>query len=129
MFKKYEEIIRYLVVGVMTTVISVIAYWLFARWVHISYMMSTVLSWIVSVLFAFIMNKCFVFQRKSWNFLQVVKESVDFVLCRIMTLFIEMVMMWFFVDLIVFDDMISKIIVQVVVIVLNYIFSKLFVFR
>lgn len=126
---KYSEIIRYLIVGVLTTVVSIVSYFVCAKICMISYMISTVLSWIISVLFAFVTNKWFVFQSKTKEKQKVFKECIDFFGCRIMTLLIEMVMMWLFVDMIHVDDVISKIIVQFVVIVLNYVFSKLFVFQ
>lgn len=129
LINKYGEIIRYLVVGVLTTLVSVLSYYVCARMFTIGYMLSTVLSWIISVLFAFVTNKWFVFQSKTCEKYKIFKECGDFFLCRIVTLLIEMIMMWVFVDMIHVDDMISKIIVQFVLIVLNYVFSKLFVFK
>ena len=126
---KYGEIIRYLIVGVLTTLVSIVSYFVCARIFLISYMISTVLSWILSVLFAFFTNKYFVFQSKSGDKNRIFRECIDFFGCRIVTLIIEIIIMWLFVDMIHVDDMISKIVVQFIVVVLNYVFSKLFVFQ
>ena len=126
---KYGEIIRYLIVGVLTTLVSVFSYYVCARIFNIGYMSSTVLSWIISVLFAFVTNKCFVFQSRSCEKYNVFKECINFFLCRIVTLFVEMVLMWLLVDIVHVDDVMSKMVVQFVVIVLNYVFSKFLVFK
>lgn len=83
---------------------------------------ANVISWIISVSFAYITNRVFVFKSKSKNIL---KEVVSFVSARVITLFIDMFIMFLMVTLVGINDKISKIIVQVMVIVLNYIFSKL----
>ena len=129
LINKYGEIIRYLIVGVLTTLVSVLSYYVCARIFTIGYMISTVLSWIISVLFAFITNKYFVFQSESGDKNRIFRECIDFFGCRIITLIIEIIIMWLFVDMIHVDDMISKIVVQFIVVVLNYVFSKLFVFQ
>ena len=126
LYKKYEEIINYLIVGGMTTLVSISIYALFTKCFHINYMIANVISWIISVLFAYITNRIFVFKSKSEN---IVLEIYQFFKYRIFSFLIEIFLMYVFVELINIDDMISKVIVQVIVIVLNYVFSKLFVFK
>ena len=126
LYKKYEEIINYLIVGGMTTLVSIVVYALFVKCFHVNYMLANVISWIISVLFAYITNRIFVFKSKSEN---IVLEIYQFFKYRIFSFLIEILLMYIFVELINIDDMISKVIVQVIVIVLNYIFSKLFVFK
>lgn len=126
LYKKYEEIINYLIVGGMTTLVSISIYALFTKCFHINYMIANVISWIISVLFAYITNRIFVFKSKSEN---IVLEIYQFFKYRIFSFLIEIFLMYVFVELINIDDMISKVIVQIIVIVLNYVFSKLFVFK
>lgn len=126
LYKKYEEIINYLIVGGMTTLVSISIYALFTKCFHINYMIANVISWIISVLFAYVTNRIFVFKSKSEN---IVLEIYQFFKYRIFSFLIEIFLMYVFVELINIDDMISKVIVQIIVIVLNYVFSKLFVFK
>ncbi len=126
LYKKYEEIINYLIVGGMTTLVSIVIYALCTKAFHINYMIANVISWIISVLFAYVTNRIFVFKSKSDN---IFLEVYQFFKYRVISLGIELLLMYVFVELINIDDMISKIIVQVIVIVLNYVFSKLFVFK
>ncbi len=126
LYKKYKEIINYLIFGGLTTLISIITYALFAKLFHIDYLISNVLSWIISVLFAYITNKIFVFESKSKKN---IKEITSFFFFRVVSLIMEMVILYIFVDMLHIDDLVTKIIAQIIVIVANYIFSKVFVFK
>ena len=126
LYKKYKEIINYLIFGGLTTVVSIATYALFAKVFHIDYLISNVLSWILAVLFAYITNKIFVFESKSKKN---VKEITSFFFFRIISLVMEMIILYIFVDMLHIDDLITKIIAQVIVIVSNYVFSKVFVFK
>ena len=126
LYKKYEEIINYLIVGGMTTLVSICVYALCTKCFNINYMIANVISWIISVLFAYITNRIFVFKSKSND---IFIEIYQFFKYRVFSFLIEIFLMYVFVELISIDDMISKVIVQVIVIVLNYVFSKLFVFK
>ena len=125
-YKKYEEIINYLIFGVLTTLVSILSYAFFTRLVNFDYVISNILSWILSVTFAFFTNQKYVFKTSSSN---KIKDMFKFYLSRLTSLGIELITMYILVTLLSLNDMISKIIVQFVVIVLNYIFSKLFVFK
>lgn len=125
-YKKYDEIINYLIFGGLTTVVSVLSYTLFTRLFSINYLVSNVISWIISVTFAYVTNKFFVFKTKEKN---VIKESLMFYLSRIGSLLIESLMMYILVDLLCYNDLICKVIAQIIVILFNYIFSKLIVFK
>jgi putative flippase GtrA len=129
--KKNEEIIVYLIVGGLTTLISLITYYLCVNTFlnpndAIQLQIANILSWIISVSFAYITNRVFVFKSKSKKIL---KEIISFVGARIITLLLDMFIMFFMVTLLHINDSISKIFSQILVIVLNYIFSKLFVFK
>ena len=126
LYKKYEEIINYLIFGFLTTVVSIASYALFTRVCHIDIYISNILSWIAAVTFAFVTNKIYVFKSKSKNLFS---EIIKFFTSRIASLVIELIIMYLLVNIIHLDDMISKIIVQVIVIILNYVFSKIFVFK
>lgn len=125
LYIKYKEIIHYIIVGVLTTFVSIGSYWLF-RQLMISYLISSVLSWIAAVIFAFFANRLFVFYSDERN---IVKELSAFISVRLLTLFIEIAFMFIAVDLFKSDDMIAKIVGQVIILILNYIFSKLIVFK
>jgi len=126
LYNKYKEIINYLIFGVLTTIVSILSYALFTRIFHIDIYISSVLSWILAVTFAFITNRIFVFNSKEKN---IILELIKFYLSRLASLGIELLLMYLFVKIFNINDMISKIIVQGIVIVLNYIFSKIFVFK
>jgi putative flippase GtrA len=126
LYKKYEEIINYLIVGVLTTLVSILSYALLTRVCHIDVNTSTILSWVISVTFAFFTNKLYVFKSKNKK---IIDEMFKFYTSRLASLGIEVLIMNLLVFVIHIDDMISKIIVQVIVIILNYILSKIFVFK
>ena len=125
-YKKYEEIINYLIFGVLTTLVSILSYAFFTRLINFDYVISNILSWILSVTFAFFTNQKYVFKTSSSN---KIKDMFKFYLSRLTSLGIELITMYILVTLLSLNDMISKIIVQFIVIVLNYVLSKLFVFK
>ncbi len=130
-YKKYAEIINYLIVGILTTVVSMATYFIC---VHtfltatnpLELQVANVISWILAVLFAFITNKRFVFKSKTKKY---GKEMISFFTSRLLTLFLDMGTMFIAVTIFSLSDTIAKLISQVIVTILNYIFSKLFVFK
>ena len=124
LYKKYKEIIDYVIVGVLTTIVSIASYWVL-RFIIDGYMINTIISWICAVLFAYFANRKYVFRSKSDKILD---EFSKFVGCRLLTLGMEIVLMYVFVSLFKINDMIAKIILQVIILILNYVFSKFFVF-
>lgn len=129
-YKKYEEKINYLIFGVLTTFVNLIVYALCTKLFSINYMISNIIAWILSVLFAYITNKKYVFKSKCDSNKKVVYEIFQFFKYRILSFIIcDMLLLCLFVELLNMNDMIAKVIIQVVVIVLNYLFSKLFVFK
>ena len=125
LYKKYKEIINYIIVGGCTTIVSIASYFLF-RLIISNYLVCTILSWIVAVIFAYFTNRIFVFNSKNKN---IFLELIKFVFARVLSLLSELLVMFILVDLVNIDDKISKIIVQFIVLVLNYVFSKVFVFK
>lgn len=133
LYKKYQEIINYLIVGVLTTVVSIVTYFLFSLILDIEnnilFILANVLSWICAVIFAYITNKKFVFNTTTSNKKEEIKVFSMFVSSRITTLLIELAFMFITVKVILINDKIAKVIAQFIVIVLNYVLSKLFVFK
>ena len=126
-YKQYEEIINYLFMGGCTTIVSIGTYWLFSSVFKIHYQVSNVLSWFFAVAFAYITNKLFVFKvKKSENLFNEIYQFVKF---RIISLVIDMATMYVLVDLIKMNNLLAKVLVQIIVVVLNYVFSKLFIFK
>ena len=99
LYKKYEEIINYLIVGVLTTIVSLVVKWGLLFTVldpknSVQLQVAVVISWIAAVVFAYITNRIFVFKSKSKKIL---KEIMSFFGARLLTLGLEMIIMWFFV--------------------------------
>ncbi len=135
LFYKYEEIIRYLIVGGLTTVVSLgVKYLLLFTILEANnayeLQIAVIVSWICAVLFAYFANRIFVFKSKSKNYL---KEMGSFLGGRILTLLMEMFIMWFFVTLLGFNSdfwvIVFTIICQILITIANYIISKIFVFK
>ena len=129
--KNYREIFRYLIVGGLTTVVSLGVYYGLTWTVldpnnGVQLQIANIVSWIAAVTFAYFANRKYVFRSENKNILQ---EAAAFFAARIGTLLMDMGIMFVFVTLLGFDDRIMKLVVQVVVTVANYVFSKLMVFR
>ena len=129
LLKKYKSTILYLVFGGFTTLINIVVYSLLYYICSISNSLSNVIAWVVSVLFAFITNKLFVFENKSFAFAKLLYEIGTFFLCRLATGGLDLLLMYFFVDICSFHALLMKVISNVIVIILNYFASKLLVFK
>ncbi len=129
LFMKYKEAILYLVFGVLTTLINIVVYALSTRLLEIDVYTSNVIAWVLSVLFAYITNRKYVFNSKANELNTKIKELLSFYSCRLLTFGIDMLLMFILIDLISINDMISKIIVNIIIIILNYILSKFLVFK
>ena len=131
LLKKYKEIISYLIFGVLTTVVSLLIYYISVFTIldpdnAFELQIANIISWIAGVCFAYFTNRKYVFESNEKNKL---KEASKFVLARVVTLIMDMVIMWVGVTLLHKNDKIIKLISQVVIIVSNYVFSKIFVFK
>lgn len=131
LYNKYKEIINYLIFGVLTTLISLATYYALTFTVlnadkALELQIANVVSWITSVTFAYFTNRSFVFESKEKLSL---KEAFSFYMSRVSTLLLDMGLMYLLVTVLSFNDKLVKIIVQVVVIVLNYVLSKFIVFK
>lgn len=130
LYKKYEELVNYLVVGVMTTVISWVVYAICKLIMNVDnaivMQIAVFLRWFAGVVFSYFMSRKFVFKSKNPKIL---KEAVDFTTSRIVTLFLDMFVMWLLPTIFKVDDWIATFISAVLVVIMNYIFSKFIVFR
>ncbi len=129
LFKKYESIISYGFFGVLTTLVNIISYYAFSHLLHFSTVTSTVYAWIFAVTFALITNKIWVFKSKKWDKKTLIKETISFFTCRFLTGVLDVVLMYVFVDILNFNDVIIKTLSNILVIVLNYVASKLIIFN
>lgn len=143
LFVKYKELISYVFFGVLATIVSIGTFKLFdAVLGEKLYLISNVISWIITVIFAYITNKLWVFESKSWKADVVIKELIGFFGARLFSLGVEEFGLWLLIDALnmgalsldfmsfyINGNMIAKLIMQVVVVILNYVFSKLIVFR
>jgi len=126
---KYKEVISYLFFGVLTTVVNFVVYFACTDGLHINYLAATAVSWVAAVLFAYVTNRKWVFESKVRGFMPILREMAVFVGCRVFSGVMDMGIMFISVDMIGISDRIAKFITQVAVVVLNYIFSKIIIFR
>ena len=131
LYQKYKELINYLIVGGLTTVVSLGVYYgcvltFLNPEVAVQLQAANVLSWIAAVTFAYFTNRKYVFESKNENRLQ---EAAAFYGSRVTTLLLDMLCMFLMVTLLRWNDKVAKLIVQVLVTVANYILSKFLVFR
>ena len=127
-YNKIKEILWYGFFGILTTLINIVSFYLLDK-TGMNVYVNNLIAWILSVLFAFITNKLFVFNSKSLDKTIVMKEIISFFFFRILSLGIDMAGMYICISLLHIDKLVSKIIMNIIVIVSNYIFSKSFIFK
>ncbi len=126
----HKEVINYLIFGGLTTVVNFISYFLFAKIIKIDEVLSSGLAWFVSVLFAYITNKIFVFESKKTTKKAVIIECLSFFAARILSgILCDVGTFAIMVKVLHINDVVAKLITQVMVVVVNYVLSKLVVFR
>ena len=149
LFNKYKEVISYLFFGVLTTLVNFVSFWAFNKILGESlYLISNVIAWVISVVFAYVTNKLWVFESKSWNIKLVVKEIISFFGSRALTgvlfeilgptllakvgfdnlfypLFEKMHINWSFLYT---EGFCSKVVLSIIVVIVNYFFGKFLVF-
>ncbi len=126
---RYREILVYLIFGGLTTVVSFVIYWPLYNVAHLPAWISNAISWVVSVSFAFLTNKPFVFRSHDWSAKTVVPEILNFAGCRIGSGLAQTGLLFVTVDLLNWNETLWWGITSVLVIVANYVGSKLLVFR
>ena len=128
LFKQYKSIILYGFFGGCTTLVNIVAYAFSTRICHIGTVGSTIFAWVMAVIFAYVTNRRFVFESKVTQIKGIIREIIAFFSCRLLTGALDLLMMYVFVDMVGINDMLMKIINNIIVIILNYIASKLIIF-
>ncbi|SDQ20257.1 GtrA family protein [Carnobacterium viridans] len=126
---KYEEVIGYLIFGGLTTVVNIIVFYLFDSVFDVHYLVANAIAIVVSILFAFFTNKKYVFKSSTPTVQLWLKEFSLFVSFRLLSAVFDMGSMWLLVDGLNLNANVAKIITQFIVVVLNYAFSKFFIFK
>lgn len=134
LYKKHEEVLNYLIIGALTTLVNILTKYILLFTVYEAsnpkeLQITVIFSWITAVLFAYVTNRMFVFKSNN----NILKEFINFIEARILTLLAEMLFMYIFVTLLKLNTdvlvAILSIISQIIVIILNYVLSKIFVFK
>lgn len=126
---KYSDIVSYLFFGGLTTVVNYVVYLPCYNMLHFSAAISNVIAWVVAVAFAYLTNKPFVFKSHDWSMKTVGPELTKFVGCRIGSGLLETAFIFVTVDCLNWNGNIWKLVTSVLVVILNYVASKLLVFR
>ena len=143
LFIKYKEPVMYIIFGVLTTLVNFMAFWLFTKiFGEQLYLVNNAIAWVAGVVFAYITNKLFVFESKSWSAKVLSKEIPEFLGARIFSFLVEEGGMLLFISVLglgeknltllnftVTGQFIVKILLAVIVVVLNYVFSKFIIFK
>lgn len=134
-YEKHKEIIMYLIMGFLTTAVNWIVYTAGVKYIELSVTLSNILAWVIAIIFAYITNKILVFESYSWRFTFLIKEFFLFVSSRLITGLIEIFGFQFLIEngfcysILGIRGMLTKVAVSVIVVILNYVFSKLIIFK
>lgn len=129
MMKKYKSFIAYAVFGVFTTIVNIVTYNIcYYKW-DFSNTLSNIIAWLLAVTFAYLTNKAWVFESKLWTWQVLQKEIPAFISCRLATGVMDLIIMFVCVDILGWHALLMKLISNVLVIILNYVFSKLVIFK
>lgn len=129
LFEKYKDVIPYLFFGVCTTLVNIFTYWICAHLFSFNTLGSTMIAWTLAVLFAYLTNRKYVFYSEADTRTEIIKEILYFFGARLATGAVDLACMWFFVDILDVNDLFIKTAANVLVIILNYLASKLLIFR
>ena len=129
LIKKHKSFIAYGVFGVLTTIVNIVTYNICYNNLGISNTLSNIAAWILAVTFAYLTNKVWVFDSKSWKWEVLRREVPAFISCRLATGVLDIVIMFICVDIMGLHALLMKVISNVLVIILNYVFSKLVIFK
>lgn len=127
--KDWRSILMYLIMGGWTTVVNIVIYWICEEMFHLDYRISTTIAWVFAVVFAYVVNKRFVFKSVTNTWRDRFAEMGSFFGFRVLSFFMDLCTMMVLVGLLSINGTISKILANVIVLVANYIFSKKFIFK
>ena len=126
---KYKEVISYLFFGVLTTAVDFVSYYILTRFLSLDEGFSNVLAQFLAIIFAYVTNKLFVFEDKTNTIKSLIIQFGKFFSLRLVTLVLNTVLFVIMIDKMGINDIVTKAIVSVIVIILNYVFSKLIIFK
>ena len=126
---QYWEVLSYLIFGVLTTIVNYLVYLPVYNFLGLSAALSNAIAWVVAVAFAYLTNKPFVFKSHDWSAATVVPELTKFVGSRIVSGALETAIIFVTVDLLLLNGNVMKLVTSVLVVILNYVASKLLVFK
>lgn len=126
--KKIREVVLYLIFGFLSFMLNLVIFRILTFSIYMNSLLANIISWIAGTIFSFISNKLWVFNKKSQNNRESIEELITFTFSRVVTLAIEELLIYIFIVKMRFPSMYIKTAAQIVVIVLNYIFSKVWVF-
>lgn len=129
LFVRYYDIISYLFFGALTTLVNYLVYLPCYNWLGLSATVSNIIAWAAAVTFAYLTNKPFVFRSYDWSMKTVLPEFTKFLGCRVGSGVLETLIIFITVDCLNFNGNLMKIITSVLVVILNYVASKLLVFK
>lgn len=128
LLERYRSILLYIFFGGLTTLVNIVAYYLLSR-MGMATVPATGVAWVLSVAFAYVTNRRWVFDSKASSPREIVREAFSFAVCRLLSGLMDVAIMYVCVDLLHWNDLLIKIISNVLVVIANYVASKLFVFR
>lgn len=123
-FHKYHELINYAIFGVLTTLVNILVFMILQQTNSNLYLVNNTIAWLLSVIFAFITNKIYVFKSPSWDLKTLSKEITLFFSSRLFTLFVDEAIMYLGISILLQSPILTKIIDQIIIILLNFILSK-----
>ncbi len=129
LINKYKGILSYLFFGGCTTLVNIVVYAFGTRILFYNTVVATVVAWTAAVVFAYLTNRKWVFGSEARGSKAVFKEIVSFLVCRLITGALDVIMMYIFVDILNVPDIIMKVVSNVIVIVVNYVASKMIIFK
>lgn len=129
LLKKYGDILSYLFFGVLTTAVNYLVYLPCYNLLHLSAAVSNVIAWVFAVAFAYLTNKPFVFKSHDWSAGTVIPELTKFVMTRVGSGGLETMIIFLTVDVLALNGNVMKLLTSVLVVIVNYVGSKLLVFR
>ena len=129
MYRKYQEAIDYLFWGGVAFVLSMVLFYIFANMMMIEEQIANAITWFICVIFTYLTNRTFVFKSKTTGMKAITKEFTEFTTARLATLVLENIVLFICIDLLLWHNMLAKLIGQFLVIVSNYILSKLWIFK
>lgn len=124
-----KEIINYLVFGILTTLVNIITFWFCEDILSFDYKLATTIAWIISVIFAFITNKLYVFNSKDTTPFLLLKELASFLFFRLLSYFLDIFSMILLIEYLNINSIVAKVIANIFVVVFNYFASKLIIFN